>query len=203
MNLLHHLVVAETLREKLLWSGSLRGQMLLGAVAPDAHSEVPGVGRSLFHPKPGEDVVSTMLALAAPTGCPTREPGRAFLVSAIAHVVADQLTRRNDYHLPPHAPTGFQPIEADDSNALNVLDVGTLTRALMRAKSDCALGPLQPDAIDRKRWEVLARWPLTEGRGRYLVVEPLATLVKHCAGEALMRMYRSEAGAELLGSWRT
>lgn len=202
MNLLHHLVVAETLRDRLLWSEAMRGQMLLGGIAPDAHTEVPGLGRSLFHPKPGEDVVATMLELAAPTGCPTGARGRAFLVSAIAHVVADELTRRHDYHLPPHAPTGFQPVESEEFDAPNVLDVGALSRSLMHAKSDRALGPLQPDAIDRKRWEVLGRWPLTEGRGRYLIVEPLATLVNHCAGEALMRMYRSQAGAELLGSWR-
>jgi hypothetical protein len=176
--------------------------MLLGAIAPDAHSEVPGIGRSMFHPRPDEDIVEVMLDLAAPSGCPTDASERAFLVSAIAHIVADQLTRKNDYHLPPHAPTGFQPVESEQFQSPSVIDIGTFTRSLMRAQSHCGLGPLPADVIDRKRWEVLGRWPLTEGRGRYLIVEPLRTVVWNCAGEALMRMYRSEAGAALLGSWR-
>ncbi len=202
MNLLHHLLVAENLREKLQWSPSVRGQMLLGAIAPDAHTEVPGLGRSTFHPKPGNDPVAATLKLAEPSGCPTHGRRRAFIVSVIAHLVADELTRRHDYHLPPHAPTGFQPIESEDFDAPGVIDVGALVRSLMRVRSDCSLGPLGSDAIDRKRWEVLGRWPLTEPRDRYLVVEPLFTLVRHCTGEALMRMYRSDAGAALLGSWR-
>lgn len=202
MNLLHHLLVGETLREKLLWPASLRGPMLLGAIAPDAHTELPGLGRSTFHARPDDDVVTAMLELAAPSGCPTHPTGRAFLVSAIAHVVADQLTHKHEYHLPPHAPTGFQPVEATDLDAPNVMEIRPITRSLMRARSEYSLGPLRPEAIDRKRWEVLGRWPLTEGSGRYLIVEPLFTLVGHCAGEALMRMYGSEAGAALLGSWR-
>jgi hypothetical protein len=169
MNLLHHLLVAEKLREKLHWPGSHRGQMLLGAIAPDAHSEVPGIGRSMFHPSPDQDLVATMLELAAPSGCPT---------------------------------TGFQPVESEDFKSPHVIDVGIFTRSLMRGSSHCGLGPIPAAAIDRKRWEVLGRWPLTEGRGRYLIVEPLRTVVWNCAGDALMRMYRSEAGADLLGSWR-
>jgi len=203
MNLLHHLVVAETLREKLLWSPALRGQILLGAIAPDAHTEVPGLGRSMFHPKPGEDLVASALDLASGSGCPTHKPGRVFLVSVIAHLVADELTRKHDYHLPPHAPTGFQPVEFEDFDAPGVINTAAITRSLMRVRSECSLGPLHADAIDRKRWEVLGRWPLADGPDRCLIVEPLLTLVRHCAGEALMRMYRSDAGAALLGSWRT
>jgi len=178
MNLLHHLVVAEKLRTTLGWSPSLRGQMLLGAIAPDAHSEVPGIGRAMLHPRQGDRV------------------------SAIAHVVADQLTRRHDYHLPPHAPTGFQPIEGDDFDTHFVIDVRAINRSLMRTSSEYSLGALPAAAIDRKRWEVLGRWPLTENHARYLIVEPLAGIARHCAGEALMRMFRSSAGAALVGSWR-
>ncbi|MFO8079131.1 MAG: hypothetical protein R6V07_02390 [Armatimonadota bacterium] len=186
MNLLHHLVVAEKLRETLGWSQSLRAQMLLGAIAPDAHSEVPGIGRAALHPRRGEDAITFILKLADRGRCPEDASGRAFAVSAIAHVVADELTRKHDYHLPPHAPTGFQPIDADALDGHFVIDVRAITRSLMRAPSECSLGALSATAIDRKRWEVLGRWPLTEGRGSYLVVEPLAGLARHCAGEALM-----------------
>ena len=151
----------------------------------------------------GGDIVAATLKLAAPTKCADDRGERAFLVSAIAHLVADELTRKHDYHLPPHAPTGFQPVEAEDFDDPGVIEIAAIARPLVRTASECALGPLHQEEIDRKRWEVLGRWPLSEGRGRYLVVEPLATLVRHCAGEALMRMYRSEAGAALLGSWRT
>ncbi|MFP4248242.1 MAG: hypothetical protein ACLFU7_01210 [Armatimonadota bacterium] len=202
MNLLHHLVVAEKVRDTLGWSRSLRGQMLLGAIAPDAHSEVPGIGRSALHPRRGEDAVTFILKLTDRGRCPADASGRAFAVSAIAHVVADELTRRHDYHLPPHAPTGFQPIEGDALDGHFVIDIRAITRSLMRAPSECSLGALSATAIDRKRWEVLGRWPLTEGHGSYLVVEPLAGLARHCANEALMRMFRSAAGAALLGSWR-
>jgi hypothetical protein len=199
VNLLHHLVVAEQLRETLRWSPCRRGQMLLGAIAPDAHTEVPGLGRSMLHPGPGEDVVAWALELIGPSCSPMDASGRAFIVSVIAHLVADRLTRQHDYHLPPHAPTGFQPIAPEDLAAPDAIDIGAVGRALMRTPSECALGPLPPDAIDRKRWEVLGRWPLTEGRGSYLVVEPLSTLVRHCTGEALMRIHRSREGAALLG----
>jgi hypothetical protein len=202
MNLLHHLVVAEKLRTTLGWSPSLRGQMLLGAIAPDAHSEVPGIGRAMLHPRQGDSAVTFILKLAEQGGIPDNARSRAFVVSAIAHVVADQLTRRHDYHLPPHAPTGFQPIEGDDFDTYFVIDVRAINRSLMRTSSEYSLGALPAAAIDRKRWEVLGRWPLTEKHGRYLIVEPLAGLARHCAGEALMRMFRSSAGAALVGSWR-
>ncbi|MFW6437898.1 MAG: hypothetical protein ACOCZ7_02685, partial [Armatimonadota bacterium] len=172
--------------------------MLLGAIAPDAHTEVPGLRRSMFHPRPGEDLVAAALELATPSGCATDARSRSFIVSVIAHLVADELTRENHYHLPPHAPTGFQPVEAADFDTPGVIDAGAIARSLMRVRSECALGPLQPDAIDRKRWEVLGRWPLSDGPGRYLVVEPLFTLTRRCVGEALMRMHSSDAGAALV-----
>lgn len=202
MNLLHHLVVGETLREALLWPTSLRAQVLLGSIAPDAHTEVPGLDRTIFHPAPEEDVVARVLEMTEPFDCMRTRRGRAFAAAAIAHVVADWLTREHRYHLPPHAPEGFQPVEGERADAPNVIDLTAMTRSLMRARSVCGLGPMSPGAIDRKRWELLGRWPLSDGGGLYLVVEPLATVARHCAGEALTRMYRSDAGASLLGSWR-
>lgn len=205
MNLLHHLVVTEKLREMLLWPRSDQGQMLLGAIAPDAHTEVPGLTRAALHPETGDDPVAYTLDLAGPENCASDSSCRVFLVGVIAHIVTDEMTRRNNYHLPPHAPSGFQPVAFEDGEASEiaaVIDIGEITGSLMRASSQCALGPVPPGAVDRKRWQVLGRWPLTEGRGEYLVAEPLLTVARHCAGEALMRMYRSDAGADLLGGWR-
>ncbi|MFW6155725.1 MAG: hypothetical protein ACOC7J_00285 [Armatimonadota bacterium] len=202
MNLLHHLVIGERLRQKLQWPNSLRGQMSLGSIAPDAHTEVPGLGRSAFHPRAGSEPVDAVLGQMRPADWLDQSRGRAFAVAVIGHLVADELTRRHDYHLPPHAPAGFQPVENEDFDDPDVIDITGITRSLMYAHSKYGLGVLRPEAIDRKRWEVLGRWPLTERRGRYLVVEPLATLVGHCTGEALTRMYGSQQCASLLGSWR-
>ena len=199
MNLLHHMLVSESVRCSLLWPCKLRGQMLLGAIAPDAHTEVPGLGREMLHPT--ADIVESVLDIAEPLNM-RRERCRAFVVSVIAHLVADELTRPHRYHLPPHAPAGFLPVPDTEAGAPNVLDLEPITRSLIRAKSKCALGPLEPAAIDRKRWEVLGRWPLTEGEGHFLVVEPLAAVVDECAAETLERLYHSEQGAALLGSWR-
>ncbi len=199
MNLTHHLLVAESLRGSLLWPSRLRGQMLLGAIAPDAHTEVPGLGREVL--RPAVDVVETVLGLAGPSSGRSARC-RAFAVSVVAHLVADELTRPHRYHLPPHAPTGFVQVPDADAGAPNVLDIGPIVRSLIRERSICALGPLEPAAVDRKRWEAVGRWPLREGDGHFLVVEPLASVVSECAAEALERMYRCEAGAALLGSWR-
>jgi len=203
MNLVHHLVVAEMLRERLLWPASLRGQMLLGAIVPDAHTEVAGLGRAHLHPAPGEDAVAMVLARIAPAHCLSRRPGRAFAVSCVGHLVADELTRTHTYHLPAHAPTGFLQVDRLEEHDLRpVFDMERLARSLMRAEVVCTLAPLRADALDHKRWELLGRHPLTGGRGTFVVVEPLATVARRCAEEALMRLYASDQGAELLGGWR-
>ncbi len=177
--------------------------MLLGAVAPDAHTETGGIDRSMLHPPEGEDAVAFVLDRIRPRSCLETPEGAAFSVSCVGHLVADEMTRGHAYHLPPHAPTGFQPVRevVGDDEELEIIDFGELVRDLMRAEMPCLLSPLTWDAVDGKRWELLTRYPFDEGEGLFLVVEPLATLARECAAETLTRLVRSDRGAELVGSW--
>lgn len=200
MNLLHHLVVAQILHEKLGWPQRLRGAMLLGAIAPDAHTEMEGLDRSIFHPAEGSDAVDFTLNRIDPPSAVSDAQGKAFAVSCIGHLVSDQMTRSNKYHLPPHAPTGFQPVNGPagaDGEAL-ILDAGAVVRDLMRAEAPCLPSPLTLDALDAKRWEVLARYPLVEGEGLFLIVEPLASVARECAAATLTAIIASDLGANLL-----
>lgn len=201
MNLVHHLVVAESLREKLQWPRTLRGAILLGAIAPDAHAQRPGLGRGRFHPPQGTDPVPFILKLIK-LECLHSAQGRAFAASCIAHVVADEITRPLNYHLPPHAPGGFLPVPEGDRQSADIINIEGIMRSLMRAKVPCMLGPIGSREIGAHKWLVLGRFPFTESWRHALVVEPLASLARHCADEALMRMYSSDAGARLLGAWR-
>lgn len=200
MNLLHHLVVAENLRERLSLPQRVRGAMLLGAIAPDAHAEMSGIDRSMLHPPSGDGAVGFVMERLKPPSCLEATEGRAFAISCVGHLVADEMTRSNTYHLPPHAPTGFQPLAepTDETHGGAVIDVAALTRDLMRAEMPCLLGPLTSDAVDSKRWEVLARYPLVEGEGLFLVVEPLASVSQACAVETLTRLVRSDHAVKLL-----
>lgn len=204
MNLLHHLVVADILHDRLRWPRRVRGAMMLATIAPDAHTEMGGAGRSMLHPPEGEDPVQFVLERIRPRSCLRESEGRAFALSCVGHLVADEMTRGHAYHLPPHAPTGFQPIEeiVDEDPGLVIIDVGEWMRDLIRAEMPCMLSPLTWDAVDSKLWEVLARYPFDEEEGLFLVVEPLATVARECAVETLTRVVRSERGARLVGSWR-
>ncbi len=200
MNLVHHLLVAERMRERLGWEAELRGQMLLGALAPDAHSLRPGMGRAALHPEPGEDHAAFVVRAIAPPGSLDVASGRAFAVSCVGHLVADELLRGHACHLPPHAPSGFAEAPASGPDAPGMhFDAEAVARCLMRASVLHWLEPLTPEMIDGKRWETLGRYPLSDAQGSYLVVEPLATVVRYAADQALMRMYDSEAGRRLLG----
>ncbi len=204
MNLLHHLIVADILHDRLRRPARLRGVMLIGAIAPDAHTERSGVDRSMLHPSSEEDAVAFILDRIVPQSCLDEPEGRAFALACVSHVIADEMTRRHDYHLPPHAPTGFRPIEEPEaaSDALQTVDVAALVRELMRAEPPCLLRPLTRDAIDTRRWELLGRYPLDQETGCFQVVEPLASVARNCAVETLTRLARSEPGAKLIGSWR-
>ncbi|GEM_PF-6232260 len=199
MNLLHHLLVTEQLRERIGMPGGTRGQMLLGAIAPDAHTEDPSVCRPDLHLT--GNLVEGVLRLM--DGCPGAE-GRceAFAVAVIAHLVADEITRPPRYRLPDYAPTGLiAPEDAPDRvEAACIVDITALRRALIMTRSHCPLGPLPAAATGRKRWQLLQRWPLSADLRRAVLVEPLATVVAECADETLARLYGSREGAALLGA---
>jgi hypothetical protein len=198
MNLLHHVLVAEHLRERISIPEELRGEMLLGAIAPDAHTEDPDVGRADLHLT--GDLVEGVLRLMERYPDAERRCA-AFTVSVIAHLVADEITRPPRYRLPDYAPTGL--ISAEDApdgiEAAGVADIAAIRRTLIATRSECPLGRLPAAAIGRKRWQLLERWPLSADLGRALVLEPLATVVAECADEALARLYQSHEGAALLG----
>lgn len=198
MNLLHHLLVAERLRERANIPEELRGQMLLGAIAPDAHTEDPDVGRADLHLT--GDLVEGVLRLMECYFDAERRCA-AFTVSVIAHLVADESTRPPRYRLPHHAPTGL--ISAEDApdavKAAGLADIAALRGALIVTRSECPLGTLPAAAVGRKRWQLLERWPLSGDLGRAVVLEPLAMVVAECADETLARLYGSHEGAALLG----
>lgn len=199
MDLVHHLIVADRLRARL-GAAYPRGALLLGALAPDAHSLQPGLGRACVHPPDGADHVGFIIDALEPPDALTVAAGRAFALGCICHLVADELTRTNPYHLPPYAPKGFlaAPPGARPTPA-RTIKVTETARLLARIAVCHRLRPLTPELIDGKRWETLGRFPLTGGRGLMLIVEPLATVAEHCAEETLRRIQASEHAAALLG----
>jgi len=200
MNLVHHLLVAERMRARLGWGAELGGQMLLGALAPDAHSLRPGIGRAALHPEPGEDHAEFVVRALAPPGSLEDAAGRAFGASCVGHLVSDELLRGHAYHLPPHAPSGFAEIPRCTTDMPGMcFDADAIARCLMRAPVRHWLEPLAPEMIDAKRWETLGRFPLKGATGVYVVVEPLATVAQYAADQALARMYDSNEGRLLVG----
>lgn len=199
MNLVHHLIVADRLRDGL-GAACPRGPLLLGALTPDAHSLRPGLGRACVHPPDGGDHIGFVVGALEPPDALSSAAGRAFALGCICHLIADELTRTNRYHLPPHAPTGFMAMPpAARPSPQRTLDPAETTRVLMRARVEHWPRPLTPEMIDGKRWETLGRFPLSGGRGLMLIVEPLATVAVHCAEETLRRIHASEHAAALLG----
>jgi len=200
MNLVQHLLVAERMRARLGWGAELRGQMLLGALAPDAHSLRPALGRAVLHPEPGEDHAAFVVRVIGSPGSLDDPGGRAFAASCVGHLVADELLRGHAYHLPPHAPSGFAHLSSRIADTPGMcFDAEAIARCLTRAPVRHWLDPLTPEMIDAKRWETLGREPLKGASGVYAVVEPLATMAQYAADQALTRMYDSEAGRLLVG----
>lgn len=201
MNLVHHLIVADRLLDCLGASRFPRGPMLLGALTPDAHSLRPGLGRACVHPPDGDDHVGFVVGALEPADALRSADGRAFALGCICHLVADELTRSNRYHLPPYAPTGFMEVpHAARPLPRRIFDVPRTARTLMRARAEHWLRPLSPELIDGKRWETLGRYPLCSGRDLMIIVEPLATVAVHCALETLRRIHASPHVAALLGA---
>jgi len=199
MNLVHHLIVADRLRERVGGARCPRGPLLLGALTPDAHSLQPGLGRACVHPPDGADHVGFVIGALEPPDALDSAAGRAFALGCICHLVADESTRTNRYHLPPHAPSGFMALPpAARPSPQRTLDVMETARLLMRARVHHWLRPLSDELIDGKRWETLGRFPFEGGRGLMLIVEPLAGVAAHCAGESLRRIHASEHAAALL-----
>lgn len=196
---MHHLIVADRLRELVGGSDCPRGPLLLGALTPDAHSLQPGLGRACVHPPDGGDHIGFVVGALEPPGALDSAAGRAFALGCICHLIADELTRTNRYHLPPHAPTGFMVMPPAARPSLQrTLDVTETARLLVRTRVQHWLRPLSPELIDGKRWETLGRFPFEDGRGRMLIVEPLASVAVHCAQETLRRIRASEHATALL-----
>lgn len=192
-------MVSEFLRRALDWPEPVRGQMLLAALASDAHTEAPDLDRTCVHPEPGEDVVAYVVGKLTPPDALDDPEGRAFVVSCVAHLVADEVTRHRRYELPESAPTGLAQIsEATAASSSRTVDIPAMRRALRTAPAKYALRPLTAAMIGAKRDQTLERTPLGAGVGLFVVVNPLAEVIEEVIATTLGRLRAGKAGALLL-----
>lgn len=192
-------MAGELLRRALDWPESARGQILLGALAPDAHTEAPDLDRTCVHPEPGEDLVTYVTNKLTPPDALDDLAGRAFAVSCVAHLVADEMTRLRPYRLPEAAPTGLvQLAEATAASASHTVDIPAIRHALGAAPAKYALRPLTPAMIDAKREKTLERSPLCDGVGLFVVVDPLGEVIEQVIAQALGLLREAEASTLLL-----
>lgn len=178
INLLHHLIAAECLRLRLELPEPVRGQMLLGALAPDAHTEAEGYDRTWLHPRPGVDPARYVTSKLRPQEALAEPEGRAFALAALAHVVADALLRRGP-NLPPGAGMGLKATSRDG------LDLPAMRRDLLAAPARFSLGPLTPAQIAAKRAVVLGRPPLADADGPCTMIPELAEAMAAIVRETL------------------
>ena len=173
--------------------------MLLGALAPDAHTEAPDLDRTCLHPEPGEDLAAYVTEKLTPPDALDDPEGRAFAVSCVAHLVADDMTRHRPYQLPESAPTGLVPVaEASAASTWHTVDIPAIRHALRTAPAKYALRPLTPAMIGAKREKTLERSPLCDGVGLFVVVDALGEVIDEVIAETLCRLRAAEPGAVLL-----
>jgi hypothetical protein len=173
--------------------------MLLGALAPDAHTEAPGLDRTFLHHEPGQDAVAYVADKVTPADALADLEGRAFAVSCIAHLVADEICRHGPPDLPESAPAGFLPAhQAPRALAAGTFDLGALCRALRTVPARYGLAPLTPAMIDAKRLAVLDRPPLSEATESVVLVEALSDALDTVVAETLARLRASQLGRGLL-----
>jgi hypothetical protein len=125
------MAASERLRIELNWPESARPQMMLGALAPDAHTEAPDYDRTSLHPEPGTDIAAYVIEKITPEGALDEFEGQAFALSVIAHLVADEFTRPLPADMPWDADRVYRP-PRETETAL-VLDWPVMRRDLQRA----------------------------------------------------------------------
>lgn len=141
--------------------------MLLGALAPDAHTEAQGYDRTWLHPAQGVDATAFVIARLRPPRTWEQDEGRAFGLAVLEHLVADELFRTGP-PLPQGVATGLIPHHRGE------LDLPALREELEAASARFGLHPLTAEQIIAKGATVLGRPPLSEATGPYLMLPELA-----------------------------
>jgi len=175
------MAASERLRIELNWPESARPQMMLGALAPDAHTEAPDYDRTSLHPEPGADVAAYVIGKITPEGALEQFAGQAFALSVVAHLVADEFTRPLPADMPWEADSAYRPV----SEAAPVLDWPAMRRDLQRAAPLYGMAPLTAEQIVAKRRDALARSPLADAQSPLVAATEMARVLDAVVAETL------------------
>ena len=197
INLLHHLIVSECLRQRLGWPESVRGQMMLGALAPDAHTESPDHDRTYLHPRPGTEVAGYAIGKITPPWALDEREGRAFAVSVIAHLVGDVGGREMVKGLPAGVPNGIVPVGNANAHGRWVVHLPAMRRDLVRATARYGMDPITAEQIVEKRRDVLVREPLASAAGPFVAAEEMQHVIDTVITDTL-RLIHGGGAAYLL-----
>jgi len=95
MNPLPHLLVTDAVWRRVSWAGTTRPHMLFGALAPDCHRVMPGVGFRKLHFRSRRRVGQRLRDFLADYFRPTLRTGtaeeQAFWIGWLCHITADAL----------------------------------------------------------------------------------------------------------------
>ncbi len=180
------MAAAERLRIELNWPGSARPQMMLGALAPDAHTEATGYDRTSLHPEPGADVAAYVIEKITPEGALEQFEGQAFALSVIAHLVADEFTRPLPADMPWDADSAYPP--ASETETALTLDWPAMRRDLEQAAPLYGMSPLTAQQIVAKRRDALARSPLADAQAPLVTTTEMARVLDAVVAETLRRV---------------
>ena len=178
------MAAAERMRIELGWPESVRAQMMLAALAPDAHTEAPGYDRTSLHPEPGTDVAAYVIAKIRPEEALGQSEGQAFALSVIAHLVADEFTRPLPTDMPWDADSAYHPATETET----VLDWPAMRRDLQKAEPLYGMDPLTAEQIVAKRRDALARSPLADARIPLAAAPAMARVLDAVVSETLRRV---------------
>jgi len=189
------MAASERLRIELNWPESVRAQMMVAALAPDAHTEAPGYDRTWLHPEPGTDIAAYVIEKITPEDALEQFEGQAFTLSVIAHLVADEFTRPLPADMPWDADSAYRP--ATETEPALVLDWPAMRRDLQQAPPRYGLAPLTARQIVAKRRDALVRSPLTDTQIPLAPTIEMARVLDTVVSETLRLVERGP-----VDSWR-
>lgn len=189
------MAASERLRIELDWPENVRAQMMLGALAPDAHTEAPGYDRTWLHPEPGTDIAAYVIEKITPEDALDELEAQAFALSVIAHLVADEFTRPLPADIPWDAGSTYRLPSATDTAF--VLDWPAMRRDLQQAPPRYGLAPLTAEQIVAKRRDALMRSPLTDTQVPLAPTTEMARVLDAVVSETLRLVERGP-----VASWR-
>ena len=178
------MAASERLRIELSWPESVRAQMMLAALAPDAHTEAPGYDRTSLHPEPGTDIAAYVIEKITPEDALEQFEGQAFALSVIAHLVADEFTRPLPANMAWDADSAYRPA----TEAAPVLDWPAMRRDLEGAAPLYGMDPLTAEQIVAKRRDALARSPLADAQAPLVATTEMARVLDAVVARTLRRV---------------